>query len=117
MGAETNRLPLLVCPQKLSISHPAKNVKFTVGANIVRPHATKPFPKNQNRRISQTKNLLTNAAFWRIIKIKREHTSRRSAPTAIVKNLTAASLDAYGRLFLFLAMVILITIFMIIVNV
>ena len=63
------------------------------------------------------KNPLTNASFWRIIKIKREHTSRRSAPTAIVKNLTAASLDAYGRLFLFLAVVILITIFMIIVNV
>ena len=51
------------------------------------------------------------------MKIKRELISRRFAPAVLVNRNNRHKFGDYGRLFLFLAVVILITIFMIIVNV
>ena len=55
--------------------------------------------------ISQQKKPLTNAAFWRIIKVKREHTSRRSAPMLSYQEITV-QVSSSGRLFPFMVMMI-----------
>ncbi len=51
------------------------------------------------------KKPLTNAAFWRIIKVKREHTSRRSAPMLSYQEITV-QVSSSGRLFPFMVMMI-----------
>ena len=48
---------------------------------------------------------LTNAAFWRIIKVKRGHTSRRSAPMLSYQEITV-QVSSSGRLFPFMVMMI-----------
>ena len=50
------------------------------------------------------KKPLTNAAFWRIIKVKREHTSRRSAPMLSYQEITV-QVSSSGRLFPFIVVV------------
>ena len=55
--------------------------------------------------ISQQKKPLTNAAFWRIIKVKRGHTSRRSAPMLSYQEITV-QVSSSGRLFPFMVMMI-----------
>ncbi|WP_277214541.1 hypothetical protein, partial [Ruminococcus callidus] len=47
---------------------------------------------------------LTNAAFWRIIKVKRGHTSRRSAPMLSYQEITV-QVSSLGRLFPFIVVV------------
>ena len=51
------------------------------------------------------KKPLTNAAFWRIIKVKRGHTSRRSAPMLSYQEITV-QVSSSGRLFPFMVMMI-----------
>ena len=50
------------------------------------------------------KKPLTNAAFWRIIKVKRGHTSRRSAPMLSYQEITV-QVSSSGRLFPFIVVV------------